>query len=108
MVQKTDDFGHVPRDQKSIQNVYAYYTFHGVAAAGGGREAAATPSKSCHVYTFCIAFWSPGTWPKTSVFCTLCVSPGFPRFQGPYQAWKLTKPGGRTFEKGLLHKGLDR
>ena len=40
---------------------------------GGGREAAATPSKSYHVYTFWIAFRSPGTWPK-SVFCTICVS----------------------------------
>ena len=40
---------------------------------GGDREAAATPSKSYHVYTSWIALRSPGTWPK-SVFCTICVS----------------------------------
>ena len=26
---------------------------------------------------------------KSSVFCTICVSPCFPRIQGPYQAWNI-------------------
>ena len=54
---------------------------------GGGRFAAATPWKVYDVYSFLIGFRSPETWPKSSVFCTMCVSPGVPRFRGP------TSPG---------------
>ena len=55
-----------------------------------GREAAANASRSYHVYRIWVDFLAPCTWPKTSVFCTMCVFPCFPRIKGFYQTQRFS------------------
>ena len=89
MVQNTNVLGHALGDRKAIQNVYTYYTFHGVAAAKRPPPIEIVPC----VY---ILDSSPVTWnmaeigflyhlclSKSSIFCTICVSPCFSESKGP-------------------------
>ena len=61
MVQNTDIFGHVPRDQKSIPNLCTYYQ--------------CDPSTTYHVHRFWIDIRSHETWPTLSfLLYHVCLS----------------------------------